>query len=155
MVTFLPTEEPDASHAGAALGEALVAIAKRRAKIAQLVTIDGGPALESPVAKVLEGHGFAGRRGALVFIPARGRAMARTSHDGRRGDRARVFADTGALVRFDDERAPLPSAPSGDGAADGDAIIVGDGDEIIEGDDDLDLDLDLDDDDDTTDDAHA
>jgi len=44
MVTFLPKDEPDASHAGKALGEALVGIARRRAHIAMLVTIDGMPA---------------------------------------------------------------------------------------------------------------
>ena len=77
MVTFLPKEEPDASHAAKALGEALVGIARRRSHIAMLVTIDGGPALESPFAKLLDDHGFAARRGALVFIPgSRGRAIA-------------------------------------------------------------------------------
>ncbi|MDB5212735.1 MAG: putative ATP-dependent helicase lhr, partial [Myxococcaceae bacterium] len=90
MVTFLPKDEPDASHAGKALGEALVGIARRRTRIAMLVTIDGMPALESPVAKLLEEHGFAGRRGALVFIPARGRVIADL---GRRGEQARTFAE--------------------------------------------------------------
>jgi ATP-dependent Lhr-like helicase len=92
MVTFLPKDEPDATHAGKALGEALVGIAGRRARIATLVTIDGMPALESPLAKLLGEHGFAGRRGALVFIPARGRAIADM---GRRGERARSFAENG------------------------------------------------------------
>ena len=106
MVTFLATEEPDASHDAAALAAALVAIARRRAKIAQLVTIDGAPAPENPFAKVLAEHGFANRRGALVFIPSRGRVA---PPEGRRGERARTFADTGALVRFDAE-VPPPAA---------------------------------------------
>jgi ATP-dependent Lhr-like helicase len=76
IVTFLPKDEPDASHAGRALGDALVAIARRRARIAMLSTIDGVPALESPVAKLLAEHGFAARRGALVFIPGRDRGGA-------------------------------------------------------------------------------
>ena len=97
MVTFLPKDEPDATHAAKALGEALVGIAKRRARIALLVTIDGVPALESPIAKLLGQHGFASRRGALVFIPARGRAIADM---GRRGERARSFAETGFTGGF-------------------------------------------------------
>ncbi len=71
MITFLPKEEPDASHAARALANALVGIARRRVGIAMLATIDGGPAPESPIAKVLGEHGFAARRGALVFVPGR------------------------------------------------------------------------------------
>jgi ATP-dependent Lhr-like helicase len=92
MVTFLPKDDPDASHAGRALAEALVGIARRRTRTAMLITIDGAPALESPLAKILGEHGFANRRGALVFIPARGRAVADL---GRRGERARAFTDNG------------------------------------------------------------
>jgi ATP-dependent Lhr-like helicase len=106
MVTFLPKDEPDATHAARALCEALVGIAKRRARIAMLVTIDGMPALESPIAKLLGEHGFANRRGALVFIPARGRAIADM---GRRGERARSFAEsgfTGGFSAFGREASP-------------------------------------------------
>jgi len=76
MLTFLPKEEPDASHAAKALANALVGIARRRVGIAMLATIDGGPAPESPLAKVLGEHGFAARRGALVFVPSRAPVMA-------------------------------------------------------------------------------
>jgi hypothetical protein len=75
MVTFLPKDEPDASHAAKALALALVGVARRRVGIAMLATIDGAPAPESPLAKVLGEHGFAARRGALVFVPARAPAM--------------------------------------------------------------------------------
>ncbi len=71
MITFLPKEEPDASHAAKALATAMVGIARRRVGIAMLATIDGGPAPESSLAKVLGEHGFLARRGALVFVPAR------------------------------------------------------------------------------------
>jgi hypothetical protein len=96
MITFLPKDEPDASHAGNTLAEALVGIARRRARIAMLMTIDGAPALESPLAKLLAVHGFAARRGALVFIP--GRAAA--DDLGRRGERARSFAEGGGFSAF-------------------------------------------------------
>jgi ATP-dependent Lhr-like helicase len=76
MITFLPKDEPDASHAAAALASALVGIARRRVGVAMLATIDGAPAPESPLAKVLGEHGFAARRGALVFVPARAPAIA-------------------------------------------------------------------------------
>jgi ATP-dependent Lhr-like helicase len=74
MITFLPKDEPDASQAARALADALVGIAGRRAGVAMLATIDGAPAPESPLAKVLGEHGFASRRGALVFVPGRARA---------------------------------------------------------------------------------
>ena len=76
MLTFLPKEEPDASHAAKALANALVGIARRRVGVAMLATIDGGPAPESPLAKVLGEHGFAARRGALMFVPGRAPVMA-------------------------------------------------------------------------------
>ena len=69
IATFLPEREPDASHATEALARALVGIARQRARAVMLVTIDGAPALESPLAKVLGAHGFLARRGALVHIP--------------------------------------------------------------------------------------
>ena len=118
MVTFLPKDEPDATHAAKALGEALVGIAKRRARIALLVTIDGVPALESPIAKLLGEHGFASRRGALVFIPARGRAIADM---GRRGERARSFAETGftgGFSAFGPQAGAAAAAPTDAGLAD-------------------------------------
>ena len=71
ILTFLPRDEPDASHAARALASALVGIARRRVGASILATIDGAPAPESPLAKVLGEHGFAARRGALVFVPSR------------------------------------------------------------------------------------
>jgi ATP-dependent Lhr-like helicase len=97
MITFLPKDEPDATHAGNALAEALVGIARRRARIAMLMTIDGAPALESPLVKLLGEHGFAPRRGALVFIPSRARAI---DDMGRRGERAQTFAEGGGFSAF-------------------------------------------------------
>ena len=74
MVTFLPKEEPEASHASKALAAALVDMARRRSRIAMLITIDGAPALQSPFAKVLAEHGFAARRGALIYHRGGGQA---------------------------------------------------------------------------------
>ena len=79
IATFLPTEEPALTHAGEALGRALVMMARRRARAAMLVTIDGVPAPESPLAKMLAGHGFVSRRGALVYIPPMPKAEPRGS----------------------------------------------------------------------------
>jgi len=90
MITFLPKDEPDASHAARALASALVGIARRRVGVAMLATIDGGPAPESPIAKVLGEHGFAARRGALVFVP--GRAPSRA-----------VAAESPTPLDFDDD----------------------------------------------------
>jgi len=113
MVTFLPKDEPDASHAGRALAEALVAIARRRARIAMLSTIDGVPALESPVAKLLAEHGFAARRGALVFIPGRdrggadlGRLQRSRVHGPEANDADADLGDLDDLDDFDDELPP-------------------------------------------------
>jgi ATP-dependent Lhr-like helicase len=71
LVTFLPAEEPELSHGTKALADALVGIARRRAQVAIFATIDGAPALESPVAKLLGAHGFVPRRDALVYLPPR------------------------------------------------------------------------------------
>ena len=101
LATFLPRDEPDATHAAEALARALVGMARRRARAAMLVTIDGGPALESPLAKVLGVHGFVARRGALVHIPT----IPREAAEGRRGDLARGFADRG-VVTFGREASP-------------------------------------------------
>jgi hypothetical protein len=79
LITFLPKDEPEASHAAKALASALVGIARRRVGVATLATIDAGPAPESPLAKVLAEHGFAARRGALVFVPGRAPAVIATA----------------------------------------------------------------------------
>jgi ATP-dependent Lhr-like helicase len=113
IATFLPSDEPDASHAADALARALVGMARRRARAAMLVTIDGLPALESPFAKTLATHGFLGRRGALVYIPT---APRETAPEGRRGELARTFAERG-VVTFNqasppsEARAATPSSP--------------------------------------------
>jgi len=90
MTTFLPKDEPEASHAARALARALATIATRRGRSAVLVTIDGAAATESPLAKVLAEHGFVARRGELVRIPER-----RGDNEGRRGEAARKFAQFG------------------------------------------------------------
>jgi hypothetical protein len=68
-----------------------------------ITTIDGAPALESPLAKTLNAHGFVGRRGALVYIPTVPRGP-----EGRRGDFARTFAERG-VVQFTREPAGAPA----------------------------------------------
>ncbi|HSO33095.1 MAG TPA: DEAD/DEAH box helicase, partial [Labilithrix sp.] len=105
LATFLPRDEPDRGHASEALARALVGMARRRARTAMLVTIDGAPALESAFARTLAAHGFAGRRGALVYIPT-------VPHgpDGRRGESARTFAERG-VVTFTREPPPPASRP--------------------------------------------
>ena len=108
LATFLPRDEPDRAHAAEALGKALVGMARRRARAAMLVTIDGAPALESAFARTLAAHGFVGRRGALVYIPPVPRAP-----DGRRGDYARTFAERGVVTftREPPASGPPPSGP--------------------------------------------
>jgi ATP-dependent Lhr-like helicase len=111
LLTFLPKEEPDASHAAAALARALVALARRRARLAMLATIDGGPPLESPFAKVLAEHGFSARQGALVFIPTKaprppfGREEERppAKHVGARDARPEEALPRGDLLPLDDD----------------------------------------------------
>jgi ATP-dependent Lhr-like helicase len=71
IITFLPKEEPEATHAKDALGDALADLANRRRRPMMLATIDGVPAPESPFAVVLAARGFAARQGALVRIPDR------------------------------------------------------------------------------------
>ena len=92
IATFLPREEPDASHAGNALGAALVTLARRRGRAAVLVTIDGVPAIESTLVGLLGSHGFRPRHGALVYIPPRPREG---GLEGRRGEQARLHAARG------------------------------------------------------------
>ena len=110
LATFLPPDEPDRTHAGEALGKALVGMAQRRARTAMIATIDGAPALESAFARTLNAHGFVGRRGALVYIPTLPRGS-----EGRRGDFARTFAERG-VVQLPRESAPVstpvPTSPS-------------------------------------------
>jgi hypothetical protein len=115
MITFLPAEEPDASHASAALADALVGIARRRSRIAMLTTIDGLPALESPLAKVLAEVGFAPRQGALVFLPARGRGIA---VEGRRGALVRAHAGRPPVDEAPLDEMPLDDLPPDDDAFD-------------------------------------
>jgi ATP-dependent Lhr-like helicase len=78
LATFLPRDEPEATQAAATLARALVGVASRAGRVALLVTIDGSPALESPLAKVLAVHGFVARQGALVHLPDRGAPPARS-----------------------------------------------------------------------------
>jgi len=85
IATFLPSDEPEASRTAEALARALVGIARRRARAAMLVTIDGLPALESPLAKLLGTFGFVGRHGALVCLPSPAREA---GPGGRRGELA-------------------------------------------------------------------
>jgi ATP-dependent helicase Lhr and Lhr-like helicase len=113
LLTFLPADEPELSHASAALAQAMAGIARRRSHIAMLASIDGAAALESPIAKVLAAHGFAPRRGALVYVPARAQAA---TDLGRRGSRARSFADgMSAFARGAVTDAATPPAPHDEG----------------------------------------
>ena len=64
MITFFADADLDVK--GETLARALVAMFERRGKSAILVTIDGVPAPESPLAKVLSTHGFVARQGQLV-----------------------------------------------------------------------------------------
>ena len=98
IATFLPTVEPAATHAGEALANALVMMARRRGRAAMLVTLDGAPAPESPYAKMLASHGFVSRRGALVYIPPMPK-----NEPARRGDLSAQIARPG-VVSF--ERTP-------------------------------------------------
>ena len=112
IATFLPRDEPDASHAAEALARALVGIARRRARAVMLATIDGAPAPESPLAKRLAAHGFLARRGALVHIPALPRESPPPSY--RRGERPSTLPERG-VVTFAPEtsaRAALPTSSS-------------------------------------------
>jgi ATP-dependent Lhr-like helicase len=77
MITFLPREEPEASHAIVALARALVSVARARGRLTLLATIDGVPAPESPLGAALAPFGFVVRRGAVVYIPERPRAFGR------------------------------------------------------------------------------
>ena len=135
LATFLPPDEPDRSHAADALGQALVGMARRRARTAMIATIDGAPALESPFAKTLNAHGFVGRRGALVYIPTLPRGP-----EGRRGDFARTFAERGVLqitreappVSTAVPTSPSTSPPSYDGEEWDDDDVDFDADELVE-----------------------
>jgi ATP-dependent Lhr-like helicase len=73
LVTFLPREEPDASHAREALVSAIASLADRRRRTMMIATIDGAPAPESPLAEALSEHGFAARQGSLVRLRERPR----------------------------------------------------------------------------------
>ncbi|MDB4942287.1 MAG: putative ATP-dependent helicase lhr [Labilithrix sp.] len=115
LVTFLPRDEPRQGNGAAALGRALVDMAKRRGRSAMLVTIDGEPALESPLAKLLAPHGFVGRRGVLVYIPPAPKAMPRGVTRGG-ADLARTIASPG-VVSFDRNDAALLAAPGALAAA--------------------------------------
>ena len=141
MITFLPKDEPDLTHAAEALARALVGIARSRSRIAMLATIDGEPALESPLAKILGEHGFAARRGALVFIPSRGGA-GEGAGEGRRGQRARQLAEYGqgfsAFGReasLHDARTAPPAPPARPGSHVGDEAHDGDSDPFDDDDD--------------------
>ncbi|MBX3189854.1 MAG: DEAD/DEAH box helicase [Labilithrix sp.] len=79
MITFLPKEEPDASHTLGVLGQALVGHARARGRLTLLATIDGVPAPESAIASALARFGFVVRRGVLVHMPDRPRAI-ETAH---------------------------------------------------------------------------
>jgi ATP-dependent Lhr-like helicase len=71
VATFLPREEPDATHAREALADALAMFANRRKRTMMIATIDGVPAPESPLAQALATRGFVSRQGALVRLPER------------------------------------------------------------------------------------
>jgi ATP-dependent Lhr-like helicase len=71
IVTFLPREEPEATHARDALADALLGLATRRRRPMMLATIDSIPAPEHPFAAALVERGFAVRQGALVRLPER------------------------------------------------------------------------------------
>jgi ATP-dependent Lhr-like helicase len=71
VATFLPREEPEATHAREALADALAAFADGRRRTTILATIDGAPAPEAALARALAERGFRARQGALVRIPER------------------------------------------------------------------------------------
>jgi ATP-dependent Lhr-like helicase len=68
VVTFLPPEEPDATHAAEMLARAIADDATRRGRSAMVATIDDIPALESPLARAFAEAGFVARQGALVRL---------------------------------------------------------------------------------------
>ena len=126
IATFLPHDEPEASHAADALARALIGIARRTARAVLITTIDGAPALEVPLAKLLRARGFGTRGDALVCVaPPTGRAV-----EGRRVDPARRFAERSGSV--------APSAASA-GGPDADELAADL--EEIGADDDVDLTL--------------
>jgi hypothetical protein len=60
LASFLPDEEPQRGRAGAAVANALIALALRPGAAGLLVeTIDGMPALRHPLAAWMLGAGFA------------------------------------------------------------------------------------------------
>ncbi len=66
LVTFFGADDLDFATKSQSLADLLAAHAQRRWKSAILVTIDGAPAPESPIAKVLATRGFVSRQGQLV-----------------------------------------------------------------------------------------
>ncbi len=74
IATFLAEDEPAATQDRERLARALADLASTpRAhgpRSTMIATIDGVPAPESPLASVLQEHGFVPRQGSLVLIPA-------------------------------------------------------------------------------------
>lgn len=68
LTTFLPSEEPERSHAIAALARALIGLRGRKGRHVVLAAIDGIPSPQSPLAQAFGAHGFHVRQGALVSI---------------------------------------------------------------------------------------
>ena len=69
LITFFGADDLDFATKAQSLADVLVAYAQKRARSAILVTIDGAPAPESPLAKALASRGFVSRQGQLVRIP--------------------------------------------------------------------------------------
>ncbi len=69
VVTFLPTEEPEASRAADILARTLAGQA--RGHVVVVSTIDGVPARQSRLSAALVANGFAERGGTLTRIPLR------------------------------------------------------------------------------------
>ena len=69
VVTFLPSEEPEATHAAETLARALAEHAQKSGRSSMIATIDDTPAVESPLARFFAKEGYATRQGALVRIP--------------------------------------------------------------------------------------
>ncbi len=68
LVSFLPEEEPERTHAAETLAKALVFVGRQKLRSIVLSTIDGVPSPESSLASTLTRHGFASRQGSLVRI---------------------------------------------------------------------------------------
>jgi ATP-dependent Lhr-like helicase len=66
LVTFFAADDPDFNRKAEATADILIGIARLKVASTILVSIDGAPAPESPLARGLQGRGFVSRQGQLV-----------------------------------------------------------------------------------------